>query len=70
LRSIENGNLLSIVQHQSNYIKKLYNEAVDANISSGKIIQGYIVAEQSEINIQESRKGNKKALFVVQIFPS
>jgi hypothetical protein len=54
-----NGNLLSIGQQQSNYIKKLYNEAVDANISNGKIIQGYIVAEQSEVNIQESTKGDK-----------
>ena len=50
--------LLSIVQNQPNYIKRLYIEVVNNNISNGKIIHDYIVAEEAEINIQESTKGD------------
>jgi hypothetical protein len=51
--------LLSVVQRQSNYVKKLYNEVVNNNISNGKIIHDYIIAKEAEINIQESTKGDK-----------
>ncbi len=57
--NIEVQNLLSIVQHQPNYIKKLMGEVVNANISNGKIIHDYIFSEEAEINIQESTKGDK-----------
>jgi hypothetical protein len=53
------GGLLSITKHQSNYIKRLYREVVNSTISNGKIIHDYIVAEEAEINIQESTKGDK-----------
>jgi integrase len=58
-RNIETHNLLSLVQHQSNYIKKLYIETVNANPQNGKIIYDYISAEEAEINIQESTKCDK-----------
>jgi integrase len=58
-KEIENHDILSIVQHQSNYIKRLYSEVVNTNISNGKIIHDYIISEEAEINIQESTKGDK-----------
>jgi integrase len=58
-RNIETRSLLSIVQYQSNYIKRLFGEVVNANKLNGKIIHDYIVAEEAEINIQESTKGDK-----------
>ena len=57
--NFDGNGLLSIVQHQSNYIKRLYGEVVNRNISNGKIIHNYIIAEVTEINIQESTKGDK-----------
>ena len=70
-KSIETHEFLTIVQHQPNYIKKLYSELVNTNKSNGKIIHDYINAEEAEINIQESTKGDKiKKLFVVKVFPS
>ena len=51
--------ILSVVNHQPNYIKKLYKEVVNANPSSAKIIHDYIIAEEAEVNIQESTKGDK-----------
>jgi hypothetical protein len=59
VKNIEDQNLFSIVQHQTNYIKKLMGEVVNANISNGKSIRDYIFAEEAEINIQESTKGDK-----------
>src|SRR5919106_3591655 len=56
---IKYHDILSIVKHQPNYIKKLYREASNANLSNGKIIRDYIIAEEAEINIQESTKGDK-----------
>ena len=53
------SHLLSIVQHQPNYVKRLYSEVVNNNISNGKILHDYIIAEEAEINIQESTKGDK-----------
>ena len=57
--NFDGNGLLSIVQHQPNYIKRLYGEVVNRNISNGEIIQNYIIAEEAEINIQESTKGDK-----------
>ena len=57
--NIDGNEFLSIVRHQSNYIKRLYSKVVNENISNGKIIHDYIVAEEAEINIQESTKGDK-----------
>ena len=66
--NFDGNGLLSIVQHQSNYIKRLYGEVVNRNISNGKIIHNYIIAEETEINIQESTKGDKiKKLFTVEV---
>jgi hypothetical protein len=55
----DGSDLLSIAQHQSNYVKRLYSEVLNKNISSGKIVHDYIIAEEAEINIQESTKGDK-----------
>ncbi|MGH9988653.1 MAG: hypothetical protein ACRD8W_32385, partial [Nitrososphaeraceae archaeon] len=57
--NIESHSELSIVENQSNYIKKLYSEIANTNWSNGKIIHDYIIAEEAEINIQESTKGDK-----------
>lgn len=57
--NIESHSELSIVENQPNYIKKLYSEIVNTSWSNGKIIHDYITAEEAEINIQESTKGDK-----------
>ncbi|MGA6990212.1 MAG: hypothetical protein WBX81_07345 [Nitrososphaeraceae archaeon] len=57
--NIESHSELSIVENQPNYIKKLYSEIVNTSWSNGKIIHDYIIAEEAEINIQESTKGDK-----------
>ncbi len=51
--------LLSLVQHQPNYIKRLFGEVVNKNISSGKIVHDYIIAEEAEINIKNLRKATR-----------
>ena len=48
-----------LVSKQSNYIKKLYRQFLDVNPCNAKIIHDYIIAEEAEINIQESTKGDK-----------
>jgi integrase len=68
-RDVETCSLLSIVQYQSNYIKRVYKEVVNTNISNGKTIHNYILAEEAEINIQESTKGDKiKKLYLLSSF--
>ena len=57
--NIESHSELSIVENQPHYIKKLYSEIVNTSWSNGKIIHDYITAEEAEINIQESTKGDK-----------
>lgn len=52
-------NLERLVNNQSNYIKKLYRQVLDANSCNAMIIHDYIIAEEAEINIQESTKGDK-----------
>jgi integrase len=52
-------NLEKLVQHQSNYIKRLFREMLDANPSNALIISDYVIAEEAEINIQESTKCDK-----------
>jgi integrase len=47
------------VQHQSNYIKRLYIETLDAIPTNALIINEYLLAEEAEINIQESTKSDK-----------
>jgi hypothetical protein len=43
-----------LVHNQSNYIKRLYKEILEANPDNALIINDYIIAEEAEINIQES----------------
>jgi hypothetical protein len=49
-----------LVSNQSNYIKKLYRQVLDANSFNAMIMHDHILAEEAEINIQESTKGDKK----------
>ena len=53
------NNLEKLVQYQSNYIKRLFDEMLDANPANALIINDYIIAEEAEINIQESTKSDK-----------
>ncbi len=48
-----------LVSNQSNYIKKLYRQVLDTNSFNAMIMHDYILAEEAEINIQESTKGDK-----------
>ena len=48
-----------LLQYQSNYIKRLFNEVVETNPSNSHIINDYIIAEEAETNIQESTKSDK-----------
>jgi len=48
-----------LIRNQPNYIKKLYRQVIDVNPSNARIIHDYIMAEQAEINIQESTKSDK-----------
>jgi integrase len=52
-------NVETLVNNQPNYIKKLYRQVSDVNSCNVKIIHDYIIAEEAEINIQESTKGDK-----------
>jgi hypothetical protein len=52
-------NVETLVNNQPNYIKKLYRQVSDVNSCNVKIIHDYIIAEETEINIQESTKGDK-----------
>lgn len=52
-------NVDRLVNNQPNYIKKLFRQVLDANSCNAIIIHSYIVAEEAEINIQESTKGDK-----------
>jgi integrase len=53
------NNLEKLVQYQSNYIKRVYIRTLDANPSNAQIINDYLIAEEAEINIQESTKSDK-----------
>lgn len=48
-----------LVKNQPNYIQKLYREIQDANPTNALSICNYIIAEEAEINIQESTKSDK-----------
>jgi integrase/FtsZ-binding cell division protein ZapB len=56
---IPHDNLEILVQNQSNYIKRLYKEVLEANSTNARIINDYIIAEEAETNIQESTKCDK-----------
>jgi integrase len=49
----------SLSYNTNQTISKDFTEVVNRNISNGKIIHNYIIAEETEINIQESTKGDK-----------
>ncbi|HYT02176.1 MAG TPA: hypothetical protein VEL70_04640, partial [Candidatus Acidoferrum sp.] len=49
----------SITYNQPNYIKRLYKEVANTNPDNASVIYDYIIAEQTEINIKESTKGDK-----------
>jgi integrase len=48
-----------LVQYQSNYIKRMYIRTLEANPANAMIINNYIIAEEAEINIQETTKSDK-----------
>ncbi|MFY9798700.1 MAG: hypothetical protein WAJ93_23680, partial [Candidatus Nitrosopolaris sp.] len=49
----------SIAENQPNYIIRLYKQMAEVNPDNAAIIYDYIIAEQTEINIKESTKGDK-----------
>lgn len=58
-----------LTQNQPNYIKRIFRETAEANPANALIICDYINAEQAEINIQESTKGDKiKKLYLLSRF--
>ncbi|MGC2680291.1 MAG: hypothetical protein WA323_00390 [Candidatus Nitrosopolaris sp.] len=58
----------SITENQPNYIIRSYKQMAEVNPDNAAIIYDYIIAEQTEINIKESTKGDKKeTLFVIQL---
>ncbi|MGA7370886.1 MAG: hypothetical protein WBX01_17325 [Nitrososphaeraceae archaeon] len=57
--SLVHVNIGRLVNNQPNYIKRLYSQVIDANPSNAMIIHNYTIAEEAEINIQESTKADK-----------
>ena len=49
----------SVTHDQPNYIIRLYKEMAKSNPDNAAVIYDYITAEQTEINIKESTKGDK-----------
>ncbi|MFY9796857.1 MAG: hypothetical protein WAJ93_14315, partial [Candidatus Nitrosopolaris sp.] len=49
----------SITENQPNYIIRSYKQMAEVNPDNAAIIYDYIIAEQTEININESTKGDK-----------
>ena len=49
----------SLTHDQPNYIIRLYKEMAKSNPDNAAVIYDYITAEQTEINIKESTKGDK-----------
>jgi integrase len=52
-------NKQDITINQSGYIKRLYNQTAQASPENATIIYDFIIAQQSEINIKHSTKGDK-----------
>ncbi|MFZ0221411.1 MAG: hypothetical protein WAM42_06930, partial [Candidatus Nitrosopolaris sp.] len=49
----------SITENQPNYIIRSYKQMAEVNPDNAAIIYDYVSAEQTEINIKESTKGDK-----------
>lgn len=52
-------NVDRLLSNQPNYIKKLYRQVLEANSCNAVIMHDYNKAEEAEINIQDSTKGDK-----------
>ena len=52
-------NVERLINNQPNYIKRPCNQVRDVNSPNAIIIHNYIIAEEVEISIQESTKGDK-----------